>query len=59
LTFTMSAVDGAGKVIAGDWSLKDGFLSHSAFATAVPEPAEWAMIFGMLALGLAMYRRRK
>ncbi|MBR7105357.1 MAG: hypothetical protein IKC88_00070, partial [Opitutales bacterium] len=57
LTFTMSAVDEAGKVIAGNWSLKDGFLSHSAFA--VPEPAEWAMIFGMLALGLAMYRRRK
>ncbi|MBP3357778.1 MAG: hypothetical protein J6K91_02610 [Opitutales bacterium] len=57
LTFTMSAVDEAGKVIAGDWSLNNGFLSHSAFA--VPEPAEWAMIFGMLALGLAMYRRRK
>ena len=27
--------------------------------TAVPEPAEWAMIFGVLALGLAVYRRRK
>ena len=26
---------------------------------AVPEPAEWAMIFGTLALGLAIYRRRK
>ncbi len=26
---------------------------------AVPEPAEWAAIFGALALGLAMYRRRK
>ena len=26
---------------------------------AVPEPAEWAMIFGALALGLAIYRRRK
>ena len=25
----------------------------------VPEPAEWAAIFGALALGLAMYRRRK
>ena len=59
LTFTMSAVDEAGKVIAGNWSLNNGFLSHSAFAVAVPEPAEWAMIFGMLALGLAMYRRRK
>ena len=26
---------------------------------AVPEPAEWAMIFGGIALGLAIYRRRK
>ena len=26
---------------------------------AVPEPAEWAMIFGAMALGLAIYRRRK
>jgi len=26
---------------------------------AVPEPAEWAMIFGALALALAIYRRRK
>ena len=25
----------------------------------VPEPAEWAMIFGVLALGFAVYRRRK
>ena len=27
--------------------------------TAVPEPAEWAMIFGGIALALAIYRRRK
>ena len=27
--------------------------------TAVPEPAEWAAIFGAVALGLAIYRRRK
>ena len=27
--------------------------------TAVPEPAEWAMIFGGIALGLAIYRKRK
>ena len=26
---------------------------------AVPEPAEWAVIFGSLALGLAIYRKRK
>ena len=25
----------------------------------VPEPAEWAMIFGAVALGVAVYRRRK
>jgi hypothetical protein len=28
-------------------------------ATAVPEPAEWAMLFGAIALGFAIYRRRK
>ena len=27
--------------------------------TAVPEPAEWAMIFGGLTLAFAIYRRRK
>ena len=27
--------------------------------TTVPEPAEWAAIFGAVALGLALYRRRK
>ncbi len=27
--------------------------------TAVPEPAEWAAIFGAIALGAAVYRRRK
>ena len=57
LTLSMNAVDANGNIIAGDWSLKDGFLSHSAFA--VPEPAEWAMILGALALGFAIYRRRK
>ena len=28
-------------------------------SAAIPEPAEWAMIFGAIALGLAVYRRRK
>ena len=32
----------------------DGYLA----ATAVPEPAEWAAIFGALALGAALYRKR-
>ena len=27
--------------------------------TSVPEPAEWAVILGSLALGLALYQRRK
>ena len=59
LNLSMSAVDANGLVIDGDWSLNNGFLSHSAFAVAVPEPAEWAMLLGALALGLAVYRRRK
>lgn len=29
------------------------------YATAIPEPAEWAAIFGAVALALAVYRRRK
>ena len=33
----------------------DGWLT----AVVVPEPAEWAMILGGIALGLAVYRRRK
>ena len=33
--------------------------SYLRIGVAVPEPAEWAMIFGALALGLAIYRRRK
>jgi hypothetical protein len=33
----------------------DGFI----LTVAVPEPAEWAMIFGGIALALAIYRRRK
>ncbi len=33
----------------------NGWLS----TTAVPEPAEWAAIFGAIALAAAIYRRRK
>ena len=29
------------------------------YASAIPEPAEWAAIFGAAALALAVYRRRK
>ena len=34
---------------------KNGYV----LAMAVPEPAEWAIIFGGIALALAVYRRRK
>ncbi len=33
---------------------RDGF-----YINVVPEPAEWAMVFGLLALGFVAYRRRK
>ncbi|MBE6412100.1 MAG: PEP-CTERM sorting domain-containing protein [Opitutales bacterium] len=39
--------------------LGNATLSNGWIALAVPEPAEWAMILGALALGLAVYRRRK
>ena len=42
--------------VAGIFEGVNGFWLNT---TAVPEPAEWAAIFGALALGLAMYRRRK
>ncbi len=47
-----SSVDGLGATVNGYW------LQASSI-TAIPEPAEWAAIFGALALGLAVYRRRK
>jgi hypothetical protein len=37
----------------------DGVSGYLLSAVAVPEPAEWAMIFGGIALALAVYRRRK
>ena len=44
--------------------IADTFKGYNGYwmtvpALAVPEPAEWAMIFGGIALGLAIYRRRK
>ena len=43
---------------ANSWYIdNNGFLAN--YALAVPEPAEWAMIFGGIALGFAIYRRRK
>ncbi len=37
----------------------DTITYHSYYVVAVPEPAEWAMIFGAIALGFVAYRRRK
>lgn len=34
--------------------VKDGYLTSS-----IPEPAEWAAVFGALALGFAVCRRRR
>lgn len=45
-------------VVLSDLELKDGFL-YSDSAAAVPEPAEWAMILGTLALAVVAYRRRR
>ena len=53
---TLVAYDKAGKLLDGLWSVDaSGYL----FNSAIPEPAEWAAIFGAIALGLAVYRRRK
>ena len=46
------------KNLTWDDTLVDGYYALYS-VSAVPEPAEWAMIFGALALGLAVYKRRK
>ena len=43
----------------GELSLHDNALWVTFTQVAVPEPAEWAAIFGAAALALALYRRRK
>ena len=40
------------------WSI-DATTGQLVANVTVPEPAEWAMILGALALGMAIYRRRK
>jgi len=50
----VSLYDGNGEYLGAATVNDLGYLT-----LAVPEPAEWAAIFGALALGLAMYRRRK
>ena len=66
LTITAKDTDGATINIAdydGWYFTDDGFLNIAGYpisaVVAVPEPAEWAAIFGAIALGLAIYRRRK
>ncbi|MDY5582649.1 MAG: hypothetical protein SPF41_01695 [Candidatus Merdousia sp.] len=55
-TIKLVAYDKAGTLLDGLWSVDaSGYLANSA----IPEPAEWAAIFGAIALGLAVYRRRK
>ncbi len=41
------------------WAYDNANNVYWLSAIAIPEPAEWAAIFGALALGLAMYRKRK
>ena len=41
------------------WEFSNGYLNLVMTSVVVPEPAEWAVIFGGIALGLAIYRRRK
>ena len=54
-TIKLVAYDKSGTLLDGLWSVDaSGYLANSA----IPEPAEWAAIFGAIALGLAVYRRR-
>lgn len=59
ITITITATNGDISSANGEWYVANGFLNNTAFGASVPEPAEWAMILGSLALGLAIYKRRK
>ena len=51
-----------GYMYNGEENSLDGYFvmeNNSLYFVSVPEPAEYAAIFGMLALGLALWRRRK
>ena len=39
-----------------NFRLEDGYVTATE---VVPEPAEWAMIFGTIALAFVVYRRRR
>ena len=44
-----------------EWITENGrsYLYSAMLEAAIPEPAEWAMIFGAIALGFVAYRRRR
>ena len=44
-------------MVLGEYNGMEGYWLN--ITAVVPEPAEWAAIFGAIALGFAMYRRRK
>lgn len=53
------AYDADGNALCGEnehWEIQNGFLN---IVSNIPEPAEWAAIFGGIALALALYRRRR
>ena len=56
---TLTVKDGSGQ----EWSLASESISGNTISyeigSAIPEPATYAAIFGALAMGLAVYRRRK
>ena len=54
-TITIIAYDKSGELLSGGvWQHQNGYLNY-----VIPEPAEWAAIFGAIALAMAVYRRRK
>ena len=59
ITITISATNGDISSADGNWYYENGFLNNTAFAVVVPEPAEWAILLSAIALGFAIYRRRK
>ena len=70
-TITISALESKEAIISvGNTILDSKLFTWKQFETgdktgfgiefnAVPEPSEWALIFGTLALGFVIYRRRK
>ena len=54
-TITIIAYDKSGELLSGGvWQHQNGYLNY-----VIPEPAEWAAIFGAVALAATLYRRRK